>query len=66
MQLFVPEAVRSAKTDNSKMFLEKIELLVYETGNRLVLEYFHWDEMLLTFSWIILLIFIVNVCKTKI
>lgn len=41
MQLFVPEAFRSAETDNSKTFLEKIELTVYEIGYRPVLEYSH-------------------------
>lgn len=41
IQLFVPEAVCSAETDNSKMFLEKIELTDYEIGNRPVLDYSH-------------------------
>lgn len=37
IQLFIPEVVCSVETDNSKMFLEKIELT--ELGNRPVLKY---------------------------
>lgn len=49
IQLFVPEAVCSAETDNSKMFLEKIELTDCEIGNRPVLKYSHlgWNPILL-------------------
>lgn len=34
IQLFVPEAIFSAERDNSKMFLEKIQLTDSEIGNR--------------------------------
>lgn len=41
IQIFVPEAICSVETDNSKTFLEKIELTDCEIGNRLVLKYSH-------------------------